>query len=57
MQLHNTACHLVSYQASAEDRLLLYLDTDHTCQLMSEDCCHDIGICINDINDNRTSAA
>ena len=50
-------CHFVSYQASANDRLLFSLGTDHKCKLLSEDCCRDIGICISGINDNRVSVA
>ena len=54
---HNTVCHLVSYQASAEDRLLLSLDTEHTGQLLWDDRCRYTGICISRINDNRATVA
>ena len=55
VQLHNTVNHLVSYQVSAEDCLLLYLDTEHTGQLLWDVHCRNIGICISSINDNRAT--
>ena len=52
-RLYSAVCHLVSYQTSTEDRLLLFLDTEHTEQLLRDDRC--FGISGN--NANRATLA